>query len=235
MVRLLLLLLLLVLLAFGAQRAVAQPQETPSSPSDAVKAMAGTWDFTNAGRDKVCTVRFHTDAASHGMKIEFDRSCAGLFAFLAEVTSWTIAENDFLRLIDAKGQPVLEFSEVESGVFEAPKQGEGILFIQKPVAAPASQRTAADLAGEWVVARENRTPLCSLTLTDAPAGDDMAVRVNRPCDAAVTRFGPATWQIDSDEMVLKSARGQAWRFEESEERVWRRVPATSSPILLLRK
>jgi hypothetical protein len=129
---------------------------------------------------------------------------------------------------------VLEFSEVESGIYEAPKQGEGILFIQKPTAAP-TRRTAADFGGDWIVTRENRRPICALTLTHTPAGDDFALRVTPPCDPLVTRFGPTVWRIDNDELVLKSARGQAWRFEESEERVWRRMPAAANPILLLRK
>ena len=227
--------LVLMILLLAGGRAFVQPQEIAPGPGDAIKAMVGAWELSNAGREKTCTVRFRTDPAASGMKFEFDRRCGELFAFLAEVTGWTIAENDFLRLVDAKGQPVLEFSEVESGVFEAPKQGEGILFIQKPVAAPATQFTAATLAGEWSLARENRRAICGLTLSDKAAGDDFALRVNPPCDAAVTRFGPTTWQIDNGELVLKSARGQTWRFEESEERVWRRVPAGANPLLLMRK
>ncbi len=231
---------LAVLLLFSTgDRAIAQPPAPEAAPapgpSDAVKAMVGAWEFTNSGRDKLCTVRFRTDSAAHGMKFEFEPSCAGLFAFLTEVTGWTIADNDFLRLIDAQGRPVLEFSEVESGVFEAPKPGEGILFIQKPAAAPPTQRTAADLSGEWVIARQNRAAICALTLTVTPVGDDFALRVNPPCGAPVAQFGPTLWRIDNDELVLKSARGQAWRFQETEDRVWRRVPASSNPILLLRK
>src|SRR5262249_48758531 len=155
--------------------------------------------------------------------------------FVSQIAGWTIAENDFLRLVDARGQPVLEFSEVESGIFEAPKQGEGILFIQKPTTAAAPQRTTADLAGDWVIARENRTPICTLNLGPPPVGADLAVGVTPPCAASVTRFGPTAWQLDGEELLLKSARGQTWRFEEGEERVWRRVPATTGPILLLRK
>lgn len=196
--------------------------------------MVGAWEFTNSGRDKTCTVRFRSEPVTGGMRIEFDRTCAGLYAFLTEVTGWTIAANDFLRLVDSAGQPVLEFSEVESGVFEAPKPGEYILFIQKSTSVPA-QKTAADLGGEWVVTRENRVPVCGLTLSTTPAGSDFAVRVTPPCNTLVTQFGPTAWRIDKDELVLRSARGQVWRFEESEDRVWRRVPATANPILLMRK
>jgi hypothetical protein len=235
--------LLLALLALHVvgHRAAAQAPAAPtgpaaaSTPSDAVTAMIGTWEFTNSGRDKVCTVRFGVDTAVSGMKLEFDAACSGLFAFVGAIAGWTIAENDFLRLVDGQGRPVLEFSEVEHGLYEAPKPGEGILFIQKPTGAPPpATRTAAEMSGEWIIARENRARLCGLTLTDTAAGDDFAVRVNPPCDAAITRFGPTTWQLDRGEIVLKSARGQTWRFEEGEARAWRRV-GLPNPVLLLRR
>jgi Protease inhibitor Inh len=232
-------LFVVVLLLIGAaDRAGAQapaPEAVPApAPSDAVKAMIGAWEFTNAPRDKLCTVRFRTEPVAHGMKLDFDSSCSGLFAFVAEVAGWTIADNDFLRLIDADGRPVLEFSEVENGVYEAPKPGEGILFIQKPTAAPA-QRTTADLSGEWSVARANGRPICRLTLTNDAAGDDFAVRVTPPCDPLVTRFGPVAWRIDNDQLLLKSARGQVWRFEEGEAQTWRRVPASANPVTMTKK
>ena len=74
-----------------------------------------------------------------------------------------------------------------------------------------------------------------LSLATTPAGADLALRITPPCDASITRFGPTGWQLDGGELVLKSARGQTWRFEESEDKVWRRVQATANPILLLRK
>ena len=230
------LLLALLLIAESGRVAAQEPEQPPpAGPGDAVKNMVGAWEFTNSGRDKKCTVRFRNEPAASGMKVEFDRNCATLFAFVTGVVGWTISENDFLKLIDARGQPVMEFSEVESGIFEAPKQGEGILFIQKPTVATTVQRTAADLAGEWVIARENRTPICTLGLATTPAGADLALRVTPPCDVSVTRFGPTAWQLDGEELVLKSARGQTWRFEENEDKVWRRVQGTANPILLLRK
>ena len=60
-------------------------------------------------------------------------------------------------------------------------------------------------------------PICALTLSNTAAGDEFAVRVQPPCDPVVTRFGPATWQMDRGEIVLQSARGQTWRFEEGED------------------
>jgi hypothetical protein len=203
--------------------------------SDAAKALVGTWEFTNADRDKVCTVTFRTDRSTSGMKVDFDRTCANVFPFIREVAGWTMGENDFLRLVNAQGRSVLDFSEVESGVYEAPRPGEGILFIQNAGAAGPAPRTAEQIAGDWQVVRGSTQPICTLTLVNTAAGADLALRVTPPCDGLVTRFAPTTWQVDRGELLLKSARGQTWRFEESGETTWRRVPEAADPITLVRK
>ena len=232
-----------LLMAAGGELAAQQPAAppAPATPpgaalSDAAKAMIGSWEFSNADRDKSCTVTFRADPSAPGMKVEFERACTGHFPFLREVVAWTLAEGDFLRLLDAKGQSVLEFSEVESGIYEAPRPGEGILFIQNAGASGPPPRTAEQMTGEWAVTRGAGVPICTLTLTNTAAGDDFVLRVKLPCDALVTRFNPATWQMDRGELVLKSARGQAWRFEEGdEEKTWRRIPETADPVLMVRK
>lgn len=212
----------------------AQAQAQPPALSDAAKAMVGTWEFANADRDKRCTITFRADASTAGLKVEFDRPCAGQFPFVRDVAAWSLNEGDFLRLLDGKGKPILEFSEVESGVFEAPKPGEGILFIQNASAAGPEPRTAAQMAGEWTVQRNGRA-ICSLTLSNTAVGEEFAVRVKQPCDQAVTRFAPTTWLIERGELVLKPARGQPWRFEEGDEQAWRRVPSTADAMQLIKK
>ena len=106
------------------------PASAQKAASEAAQAMVGNWEFSNAQRDKRCAIVFKTDAGAHGMKLEIDKDCVKLFPFVNEIVGWSIAANDFLLLLDAKGKPVLEFSEVESALFEAPRPGEGILFIQ---------------------------------------------------------------------------------------------------------
>jgi hypothetical protein len=224
---------LLALCAFAGSLDVGAAQ-TPAL-SEAAKALVGTWEFTNADRDKVCTVTFRTDRSTAGMKVDFDRTCVNVFPFVREVAGWTMGENDFLRLVNAQGRSVLDFSEVESGVYEAPRPGEGILFIQNAGAAGPAPRTAEQIAGDWQVVRGSTQPICTLTLSNTTAGAELALRVIPPCDGAVTRFAPTTWQVDRGELLLKSARGQTWRFEESGEATWRRVPEGADPITLVRK
>jgi len=224
-----------VLLASLVVMAAAGPAVSQPAMSDAAKAMIGTWEFSNADREKVCSVTFRADSVRVGMRVQFEGKCAALFPFVQDVAGWRLADNDFLRLVDAKGEAVLEFSEVESGIFEAPRPGEGILFIQNASATGPAPRTADQTAGEWSVVRAAGRPICTLTLSQTPAGEDFAVQIKPPCDQFVTRFGPATWQMDRGEVVLKSARGQAWRFEEGEGNSWKRVPQTNDPVTLVRK
>ena len=209
-------LLALSLLAFINSAALAQ------APNEATKALVGTWEFSNADRDRLCTITFRAETNAAGMRLEFDRACAVLFPFIRDIAGWTIAEGDFLRLVGSSGKPVLEFSEVESGVYEAPRPGEGILFIQNAGAAGSAPRSAG-------------ATTCTLTLTNTAAGADFVLQVKPSCDALVTRFAPVTWRIERDELALKSARGQTWRFEESDATTWRRIPQTADPVLLVRK
>ena len=41
--------------------------------------------------------------------------------------------------------------------------------------------------------------------------------------------------MDNGELVLSSARGQTWRFEENDLNTWQRVPETPDPVLLVRQ
>jgi hypothetical protein len=214
-------------------------QESPSEvvtepPAPAVpRTMVGSWEFSNADREKICTVTFRETGS--GRRVDFDPACVGHFPFVREIVSWSLAENDFLRLFDAQGHSVLEFSEVEGGIYEAPKAGEGILFIQNASALGPAPKTVGDVTGEWLVSRRTGRPLCGLTLSNTAAGEEFVVRVQQPCDPVVARFVPATWQMDRGEIVLRSASGQSWRFEEAEGTKWQRIPATANPLFLVRK
>jgi len=224
-------------LALGVALAPVLAQAPKAPPSEAATAMVGSWEFSNADRDKRCTITFATDAARRGMKVEFDKACPDVFPFIKEVVGWSIAEHDFLRLLDAKGAPVLEFSEVESGMYEAPKPGEGILFIQSAAAAGPAPRAAEEMAGEWDVVRGAGNPICRLTLATTPAGDqELALTVKPGCDQFVTRFAPKTWQMDRTEIVITGARGTSWRFTEGDTpTTWQRVPEGPEPFLLVKR
>lgn len=214
----------------------AAPAQAPANPAnETAKAMAGAYEFSNADRDRRCTVELKTDlAGAAGLKLEFDKACTGVFPFVKDIAGWTIAENDFLRLHDGKGKPVLEMSEVEHGIFEAPRPGDGVLFLQSVAAVEPPPPTVDQMAGEWDVVRAGGK-ICSLTLASTPSGDGYALSLKPGCDPSITRFGASSWQMDRSELVLRGSNSQTWRFEENDNNTWQRVPETRDPLSLVKR
>ena len=212
----------------------ASAQDSPAL-SDAANAMIGTWEFSNADHDKVCRLNFRTEALAGGYKLDVDKTCASLFPSTKDIAAWTIDGYGTLRLLDARGNAAIELSEVESGIFDGFQPGEGRYVLQSAAAA-GPVRSADDMAGDWAVARGTGKPICVLTLANSPAGvDTLALKIKPGCDALVTRFAPTAWRIDQGELVLLSARGQSWRFEEDDANTWLRVPESADQILLVRQ
>ncbi|HXX03128.1 MAG TPA: AprI/Inh family metalloprotease inhibitor [Xanthobacteraceae bacterium] len=211
----------------------AQAQDTPA-PSDPAKAMIGAWEFSNADHDKVCRLSFRAEAAASGYRVDVDRNCAGLFPSIKDVAAWTIDAFGTLRLLDARGNVAIELTEAETGIFDGFQPGEGRYILQSAAAAPV--RSADDMIGDWAVARGTGKPICTLTLANSPAGANaLALKIKPGCDALVTRFAPTAWRIDQGELILLSARGQSWRFEEDDANTWLRVPEGADQILLVRQ
>lgn len=216
--------------AIAAMPAAAQ---TPATFGDSAKGMVGSWEFSNADRDKVCTATFKADRAAVGYKVEFNAACAALFPLVANVAGWTFPDNDLLRLLDAQGRALAEFSEVEDGIYEAPTPGVGVLFLQNAASA-APAKTPQQVAGNWNVMRGDKT-LCSLTLTQTAVKDAFALTVKPGCDAGIAGQSFTQWRLEREELVLVPSRGNPWRFEEIEPNTWRRLPESVDALTLVRQ
>jgi hypothetical protein len=213
-----------------------QDQSAPSrsSAEDAVNAMIGVWEFSNADHNKVCRFTFRTEAAPGGRRVDVDKNCAGLFPSTKNISGWAVDNYGGLRLLDKQSEAVIELAEAESGMYDGFTPGEGRYILQSAAAAP--MRSAEDMIGDWVIARGSGKAICTLTLANSPAGvDALALRLKAGCDPLVMRFNPNAWRMDQGELVLLSARGQTWQFEESEPNTWQRVPESADPILLVRQ
>jgi hypothetical protein len=210
--------------------------QAPAPTTDPVKAMAGPWEISNADRDKICIVMLKADAAGGAFKLEFDKAaCVPNLPMMKNVVLWKIGADDAVQLLDGKGNALVEFSEVESGMYETERPGEGVFFLQTPAAAGPPQRTADQMVGDWTMVRGGSKPICTLTLSNtATALDDFVLKINPGCDVLVTRFGPTTWQMDRGELLLKSPQGRTWRFAEGDDNKWQRVPETADPVMLVR-
>src|SRR5436309_3281035 len=211
----------------------AQAQGTPPV-SDVAKELVGAWEISNSDRDKRCPVTFSLDQAPGGFKLELEPDCA--IGPLKQVVAWTLGPKDILRLVDGNRVPLFEFSEVESGIFEAERKGEGLYFMQTQAALKAEIRSPDQIFGEWQIVRELDKPLCRLTLSDTAAGAENTYKVvvKPGCDARIAAFGPTTWRLDREQLVL-AGRSSIWRFTESDPTTWERTPLSTDPLLLMKQ
>lgn len=223
-------LVLFLLIAFSA---AARAQNA----SDLAKDMIGEWELSTAGRDRTCAVTLKNDNASGGKKLELEKGCAEALPFTKDLTSWAVKGlGDIVRLQDGKGESLLDFTEVENGIFEGTRQGEGVFILQNLAAARAMNRSTDQMIGDWSVVRGGGKAICGITLTNTDAGNEsFQVFVKPRCDPAFANFAPTIWRIERGELLLISAKRETWRFEADDNAQWRRIPDSADPMLLVRQ
>ena len=213
---------------------------SPASSQDAAslkKEMIGQWELSTTERSKTCVVTLKSDATPQGLKLELEPGCAAALPFTKDITAWNIKGLDIVRLQDAAGQPVIDFTEVESGIFEGLRQGEGIYILQNLAAARSLAKSMDQMIGDWSMVRGNDRAICGLTLTntEAATADNFQVFLKPRCDPAVAAFAPTAWRLERGELLLMSQSGEVWRFEADDNAQWRRVPDTADPLIMLRQ
>jgi hypothetical protein len=197
--------------------------------------MVGTWELSNAERDKTCSLTFKLDTAGPGRKVELEKACAEKFPETRDISAWVIGSDDALRLVDAKGRPVLELMEVESGLFEPLHPGAKLYFLQTLAAAQGREHTADQMFGDWAFARDSGRQICQISLLNTAADpQSFGLAIKPDCDAIITGFGLKGWRMDRGLLLLLSERGDPWRFQEDDAGVWHRIPEGRHPLLLIK-
>ena len=201
------------------------------------KDMIGQWELATTERSKTCVVTLKGDTAPQGYKLELEPSCAAALPFSKDITSWNIKGlGDIVRLQSATGEAVIDFTEVETGIFEGLRTNEGVYILQNLAAARSLAKSMDQMIGDWSMVRGNGQAICTLVLTNTDAGNDnFQVFVKGKCDTAVTAFNPSLWRLDHGQMLLMSAKGETWQFEADDNAQWRRVPDTAAPLIMLRE
>jgi Protease inhibitor Inh len=204
--------------------------------STLARDMVGQWELSTAERNKTCVVTLKADAAGSGSRLELEKGCDTALPFTKDIAAWSIKGLDIVRLQDAKGEAVIDFTEVESGILEGMRTGEGVYILQNLAAARALSRSMDQMIGDWSIVRENGRAICGLTLTNNDAGDDNFQLFLKPrCDPAIVSFNPMVWRLDRGELLFISPSGETWHFEADDNAQWRRVPDTADPLVLVRQ
>jgi len=212
---------------------------TPAWSQDAAtlkKDMIGQWELSTTERSKTCVVTLKSDSTPQGLKLELEPGCAAALPFTKDITAWNIKGLDIVRLQDAAGQSVIDFTEVETGIFEGLRTGEGIYILQNLAAARSLAKSMDQMIGDWAMVRGNGQSICGLTLTNTEATpDDFQVFLKPRCDPAVLAFAPTVWRLERGQLLLMSQSGEVWHFEADDNAQWRRVPDSADPLIMLRQ
>jgi hypothetical protein len=211
---------------------------SPSAAQDASnlkKDMIGQWELATTERGKTCVVTLKGDTTPQGFKLELEPNCPKALPFTKDIAAWNVKGLDIVRLQDAAGQPVIDFTEVESGIFEGLRTGEGVYILQNLAAARSLAKSMDQMIGDWSMVRGNGQTICGLTLTNTEAtGDNFQVFLKPKCDPMVAAFAPNQWRLERGQIILMSAAGQTWQFEADDNAQWRRVPDTADPLIMIR-
>jgi len=222
---------LAVLSAFVVTGAKAQDATTLK------KSMIGQWELSTTERSKTCVMTLKPDSAPQGLKLELEPSCAAALPFTKDITGWNVKGlGDIVRLQDATGEAVIDFTEVEAGILEGVRPGEGVYILQNLAAARSLAKSMDQMIGDWNMVRGNGNTVCGLTLTNNDAGNDnFQVFLKPKCDPGIGSFSPTQWRLERGQIMLMSDRGEVWRFEADDNAQWRLVPDSADPLILLRQ
>lgn len=220
---------LAMLLAAG----LAQAQDAGALKKD----MIGQWELSTTERSKTCVVTLKADAAPNGMKLELEPACATALPFTKDIVAWTVKGLDIVRLENAAGDAVIDFTEVESGIFEGLRTNEGVYILQNLAAARSLAKSMDQMIGDWSMVRGNGRPICGLTLTnnEASTPDNFEAYLKPRCEQPVASFAPTMWRLERGALLLIAPSGETWRFEADDNAQWRKSPDSADPLIMLRQ
>src|ERR1700742_410847 len=211
----------------------------PARAQDAAtlkKNMIGQWELSTTERSKTCVVTLKPDNTQQGLKLELEPNCATALPFTKDITGWNVKGLDIVRLQDATGEAVIDFTEVEAGILEGVRSGEGVYILQNLAAARSLAKSMDQMIGDWSMVRGNGNVVCGLVLTNTDAGNDnFQVFLKPKCDTAVAAFAPKQWRLEHGQMLLMSDKGETWQFEADDNAQWRLVPDSTDPLLMMRQ
>jgi Protease inhibitor Inh len=201
------------------------------------KEMIGQWELATTERSKTCVVTLKPDTAPQGWKLELEPGCAAALPFTKDIKAWSLKGLDIVRLQDGAGESVIDFTEVETGIFEGLRTNEGVYILQNLAAARSLAKSMDQMIGDWAMVRGNSgNAICGLTLTNNDAGNDnFQVFLKPKCDPTVATFAPTQWRLEHGQIMLMSDRGETWRFEADDNAQWRLVPDSADPLIMLRQ
>lgn len=222
-----------------AQKPPAAPAAPKIDPAmrEAGARMAGDFRLTSADGTRACAFTLKPDASGSALTVDFDKEACAVIGFSGQVSAWLPDPSGSIRLLNAQGRTVAEFTEGAGGSYEALKEGDGVYFLTNPSVADATEVNVEEVVGDWDLSRTAGAPVCRWTLQNVPAGkgEGRIVSVAAGCDSSMLRFAPVAWDIEGGNILVRGvASGAMIRFARQEDGSWARTPERGRPLLMTR-
>lgn len=235
------------------------PRGADTAPA-AIRPLLGAWDLEQPGASRACTVTFSVEPAVTGNRLRFPATCRRALPILNDVMDWGTGPNGRPRLLDPRGQVVIDFRDgtTERGFFGTSKDGTAYELNAKnhpraarrparspaEIAATAAQRrttvdpalapAAETLPGRYAMMRQSGREACRLVLSAGAAGatGQAPASFEGSCqDTGLTIFDPVGWRYEGGRLALVARRGHSVELV-FEDGQWRKDPAVGAPLML---
>ncbi|MFG1417965.1 AprI/Inh family metalloprotease inhibitor [Xanthobacter sp. V0B-10] len=228
---------------WAPQAACAQPREVaPGAVAPAFRAeeaaarLAGQFRLASADGERRCDLTLAASPVEGGFSVTLDPAACAAISFATLVRAWAPDAAGSIRLLNAQGRTVAEFTEATGGSFEALREGDGVYFLGPPGTGEGLPATPEEVMGEWLLSRGAGPAVCRWTLGEARApGGGYRMEVAPDCDESLTRFGAGSWELSGGNILVRGvADGSTIRFARQEDGTWARVPERNRPLLMTR-
>jgi hypothetical protein len=239
----------------GALAALVLTGAGPPAPAD-VAAVAGAWDIVLEGSHRKCRINLTLDAIGIGRALRFPAGCRKALPVLKDAGGWLMPDRGALRLVDAMGEPALEFrpngrdrfmaTTPKGETYRLEREEEARLASLPPPAPPIGvpQLTPIDpdrappagsLPGTYLVDRYTEREVCGIALTPLALGSGgrYEARLLEGCrDAGLRTFDPLIWRYEGGRLTLTSRRGHEVTLVSERQGHWRRDPEVGATLIL---
>lgn len=196
------------------------------------RTYAGTWIFSGEAEGAAaCKLELKTPTTIAGYQIAYPKSCAKVFAAMADVAAWRPGPGGVLAFADPLRHTILTFNPADGGAFVARDEG-GPGYVLSRATASKPQAKAGGIAGAWALNGLGGKRLCAFALIGAATG---TLTRTGPCTPPWSQRAWAAFALKGARLTLTDKAGKTvLAFKRLDATTFAGETAGGDPIYFLR-